>query len=137
MNAPAFSLRTLTDEEISLSTCKGKPVMITFWTSWCPDSQRDLHVKNEFYRSIQSDQLVFLTINVTGREGHPNDGETYIREHQYSFPVLKDEGTKVYDAYQCMGVPSTFLLNKEHEIVARFGDKATFTDILKGLAKIF
>ncbi|RXJ04003.1 TlpA family protein disulfide reductase [Anaerobacillus alkaliphilus] len=137
MNAPVFSLATmLENKEVSLDSFLGKPVMLTFWASWCPDCHRDLQLKNQFYRSINSDQLVFLTINVTGREGNPDDGVKFIKENHYSFPVLKDLGTKMYDAYQCMGVPTTILLNKDHEIVERFNDKASFTAILGSIGKI-
>ena len=33
--APAFSLKSLNGEQISLSDFKGKPVLITFWATWC------------------------------------------------------------------------------------------------------
>ncbi len=137
MKAPTFKLRKMNDdEEVSLQSFFGKPIMLTFWASWCPDSQKDLHMKDQFYRSIQSDQLVFLTINVTGREGEKGAGEEFINKQNYTFPALIDEGTKTYDAYRCMGVPTTVLINKEHEVVATFGDKARFTEILKHVGKI-
>ncbi len=137
MKAPDFKLKKMNnEEEVSLQSFKGKPIMLTFWTSWCPDSQKDLHMKDQFFRSIQSDRLVFITINVTGREGSKEDGKSFIEKQEYTFPVLIDEGTKVYDAYRCMGVPTTVLINKEHEIVATFGDKASLTEILKHVGQI-
>ena len=33
--APAFSLKNLDGKQISLSDFKGKPVLITFWATWC------------------------------------------------------------------------------------------------------
>ena len=139
MIAQEFSLKQLGNENgelVSLEDFKGKAIMLTFWASWCPDCAKDLHVKNHFYCSLNSDELVFLTINVTGREASDNAARQFMGVNDYSFPVLIDEGTKTYDAYHCYGVPTTFLLNKNHEIVATFNDKARFTDILKKLGDI-
>ncbi|WP_078553336.1 TlpA disulfide reductase family protein [Bacillus alkalicellulosilyticus] len=136
MKAPAFSLKDINDLEIALTDFKGKPVMITFWASWCPDSIKDLHQKNELFTSMDKDKLVFLTINVTGREGHEGDGPKFIAEQGYKFPVLLDKGTKTYDSYRCMGVPTTILLDKDQNIVATFNDRSTFMDIMNGLTKL-
>ncbi|MBU8907314.1 TlpA disulfide reductase family protein [Desertibacillus haloalkaliphilus] len=137
MQAPPFTLREYhTDTYKSLSDYKGQAVMVTFWASWCPDSIRDLAQKAQFYQSMQTDKLAFLTINVTGREGHDEDGATFIKEHNYTFPVLFDEGTKVYDRYRCMGVPTTVLINEQQEIVATYNDRAAFIDIIKGVGKL-
>ncbi|MCT8138946.1 TlpA family protein disulfide reductase [Anaerobacillus sp. CMMVII] len=137
MLAPTFTLPQLNGEGvISIKSYRGKPLVLTFWTSWCPDCQKDLHFKDQFYRTIDPDKLGFLTINVTGREGQPEDGKRLIAEKNYSFPVLMDDGTKVYDAYQCMGVPTTVIINRHQEIVAKYNDKAKFVEIIQGLGKI-
>ncbi|MBU9723892.1 MULTISPECIES: TlpA family protein disulfide reductase [Bacillaceae] len=135
--APDFTLPSLINgEEYSLHDYKGKPVLLTFWVSWCPDSKKDLSAKNHLFASMNSDLLAILTVNVTGREHGENSGESYYREQKYTIPALKDDGTRVYDMFQCMSVPTTFLLNENHEIVARFNDKATFQDILTEVSKI-
>lgn len=137
MKAPQFRLKDLrSNQEVSLKSYEGKPVLLTFWASWCPDCKRDLFIKNQFFRSIHSDRLVFLTINVIGREGKEDDGKKFLEEQGYTFTGLMDVGTKTYDDYQCFGVPTTFLLNENHEIVATFHDKAKWTDILAELGKV-
>ncbi|PIB49319.1 hypothetical protein, partial [Pseudomonas sp. 2995-1] len=86
--------------------------------------------------SMEDERLIMLTINVTGREHEEGKGETYYKEHNFTIPALKDKGTNVYDRYQCMTVPTTYLLNKDHEIVARFNDKASFQEILMEMSKV-
>ncbi|UOE92280.1 TlpA disulfide reductase family protein [Alkalihalobacillus sp. LMS39] len=135
MVAPPFSLHELhTNNVVSLADYKGKPVMLTFWASWCPDSMKDLHQKNQLFETMDKEKLHFLTVNVTGREGKAEDGPRYIQEQSYRFPVLLDEGTKTYDAYRCMGVPTTVLLNEKQEIIATYNDKSSFIDIMKGVS---
>lgn len=137
MRAPQFTLPILnSDAQVSLHSFIGKPVMLTFWASWCPDSQRDLHMKEQLFQSMTKNKFIFLTINVSGREANREAPKKYIEGHGFTFPVLIDEETKTYDSYQCMGVPTTVLLSKHHEIVAIHHDKASFTDILQDVGKI-
>ncbi|MFC7394333.1 TlpA disulfide reductase family protein [Scopulibacillus cellulosilyticus] len=137
MKAPNFELTDLqTQEKVKLSDFEGKPVMITFWVSWCPDCQKDLPKKVEFYQSLNKDELAFLTVNVTGREGTEKDGPQFAREHELPFPILLDEGTKTYDAYNCSSVPTTVIMDQQHQIIHTFGDKSSFYDIIEALSSV-
>ncbi|MFC4618414.1 TlpA disulfide reductase family protein [Camelliibacillus cellulosilyticus] len=137
MNAPNFCLKELTSRsEVRLSDFKGKPVMLTFWVSWCPDCQKDLPHKETFYRSLDKSKLSFLTINVTGREVDPEAGARFAKEHGLPFPVLLDDGTKTYDAFKCGSVPTTILIDREGRIVHQFGDKASFSEIIQALSSM-
>ncbi|MCE7792120.1 TlpA family protein disulfide reductase [Salipaludibacillus sp. CUR1] len=138
MKAPDFSLRDMfnSNKTRSLSDFKGKAVLLTFWVSWCPDCQRDLANKEQLYRAMQTDNLEVLMINVPGREHKNEAADIYYKENNFSFPSLFDNGTETYDAYRCMSVPSTFLLNKEHEIVERFNDKASFQQMVSRIGQV-
>ncbi|SFP43441.1 TlpA disulfide reductase family protein [Salibacterium halotolerans] len=132
--APDFELSTLDGEDqVRFHDWKGKPVMLTFWASWCPDSQRDLAKKQSFYENLDQDKIQFLTINVTGREGSTEAPVQFMEDNGYTFPVLRDLNTKTYDKYQCMGVPTTFILDENLQVMNRFNDKAAFVDIIKGV----
>ncbi|TLS38790.1 TlpA disulfide reductase family protein [Pseudalkalibacillus caeni] len=137
MKAPDFTLEDYRSKKmVSLEDYKGRVVMITFWVSWCPDCMQDLPLKEQFYRSMDSEDLAFLSINVTGREKDENAGPEFIEKHQLPFPILLDKGRQTYDAYDCRTVPTTVILNKKHEIAAKFEDKATFIDIMKELSNL-
>ncbi|MTT30692.1 redoxin domain-containing protein [Terrilactibacillus sp. BCM23-1] len=137
MFAPQFTLFELQSRQnVSLSDFRGMPVMLTFWVSWCPDCQRDMPNKVQFYQSLDKNTLAFLTVNVTGREHSPESGPQFVYDHQLPFPVLIDQGRELYDAFGCTGVPTTIILDKNHEIAYQFGDKASFYDILQALSSV-
>ncbi|MFK3936335.1 TlpA family protein disulfide reductase [Alkalihalobacillus sp. NPDC078783] len=134
--APTFSLEhALTNEEYSLSTYLGKAVMLTFWTSWCPDSRVDLALKQRLYQAMDHSTLEMLMINVTQRERIENVGD-FVKEQGYSFPVLLDDGRKVYDQFECAGVPTTVFIDASGQIVASLGEQATFQDVTNALASL-
>ncbi|WP_158282153.1 TlpA family protein disulfide reductase [Salipaludibacillus keqinensis] len=137
MVAPNFSLKVMdSHEERSLEDFQGQALLITFWVSWCPDCQRDLTNKQKLYQSMQTNDLEMLMIHVPGRESNEEAGKKYYDENEFTFPVVVDEDTKMYDKYQCMSVPTTFLLNKEHEIVGRFNDKASFQQMVAEIGNV-
>ncbi|WP_270179934.1 TlpA family protein disulfide reductase [Alkalihalobacillus sp. CinArs1] len=137
MKAPTFSLQEVRgDQTYSLTDYEGKPVMLTFWASWCPDCMKDLPMKEQFYEHADLNKLAFLTINVTGRERTEEAGKDFAIKNDLPFPVLKDNGRDTYDKYGCTGVPTTVLLDRNHEVVQTFGDRASFLDIVKVLPSI-
>ncbi len=110
--------------------------MITFWASWCPDCMKDLPMKEQFYQHADADTLAFLTINVTGRERSEEAGKDFAIKNNLPFLVLQDNGRETYDKFGCTGVPTTVLLNQDHQIVHVFDDKSSFLDIAKALPDI-
>ncbi|WP_349408401.1 TlpA disulfide reductase family protein [Pseudalkalibacillus sp. SCS-8] len=132
-----FSLRNLkTDEIVSLSDFEGKPVIIQFWVSWCPDCMRELPLLEQFYKSMRTDEIVILTIHVTGREGSDEQRDAFIQKNGITLPVLIDNGTEVYDQFDCHSVPTTILLDADHQMKARYTDKDKFQDILYGVSRL-
>ncbi|HEU5139449.1 MAG TPA: TlpA disulfide reductase family protein [Bacillales bacterium] len=136
--APSFSLMEYgTNHEISLDDFRGRCVMLTFWVSWCPDCLKDLPKKEKLFHALKKNrELAFLTVNVTGREGDPEDGLRFVEHNDFQFPVLRDIETHVYDAYRCTSVPYTLLLNPQHEIEKRFDDHASFVEIPLALEQL-
>ncbi|GAF23922.1 LOW QUALITY PROTEIN: thioredoxin [Bacillus sp. JCM 19047] len=134
MNFELNELRTGDRWELK-KEANGRPVMLTFWTSWCQDSYKDLAAKRPLYQTMDENQLCFVTINVTGREGEV-DLQEWLKQHNHQFLVLKDEGTTVYDQFGCEGVPTTVLLNKELRVTNTFGENTSMASIMASLTTI-
>ncbi|MBB6449085.1 thiol-disulfide isomerase/thioredoxin [Geomicrobium halophilum] len=135
--APVFSLYDLYEgQEVTSEQYKGIPLMLTFWTSWCPDSQRDLQKKEILYSKLDDQTLAMLNINVIGRERKPRAGQDYVNAHQLLIPMVEDQGTDTYERFRCQGVPTTVLITADGEIAQQFGDKTTFEEIMKHVAPL-
>ncbi|OLS38007.1 hypothetical protein BTR22_05750 [Alkalihalophilus pseudofirmus] len=131
--APDFTLPALNGtDSVTLSTLKGKVVLLTFFTTWCPDSKRDILEKQALFQSMNRDDVKMIFVHVTGRDSSV-DLSKWQEEMQLTLPVYMDLGTKTYDAYRCMGVPTTVLLDKDQSIKGLYNDKARMIDIIKGL----
>ncbi|WP_261130407.1 TlpA disulfide reductase family protein [Bacillus sp. Marseille-Q3570] len=136
-NIVSFTLKEYkTKQNVNLSDFAGGPVIIQFWVAWCPDCMRELPLLEQFHKSMNSDEITVLTVNVTGREGSLEKRDQFIHKNNLTVPILLDEGTEVYDQFECTSVPTTILLDKNHEEQARYSDQDSFQNILYGVSRL-
>ena len=60
--APGFSLVDLEGKKVSLADFKGKPVLITFWATWCGPCKLEMPWIEEFSKKYAAQGLVTLGI---------------------------------------------------------------------------
>jgi len=125
---PAFDF-TLTDQygnEHTLSAYKGKVVFINFWATWCPPCKKELPDIEALYKeyNLNQDEVVFLGIANPSSEEYPNnqDGgkeeiKAFLDENGYTFPTLYDETGEVLKNYNISAFPTTFMIDKEGNVV--------------------
>ncbi|WP_407272561.1 TlpA family protein disulfide reductase [Radiobacillus sp. PE A8.2] len=136
MKAPFFQLPYINKQSVYNSEDDlGKVLMITFWVSWCSDCGVDLPKKEQLFQSINTDQVKMITINVTGRERDSQAGSSYTDKFLKQ-STLADRGREVYDQFDCTGVPTTVLLDRNGIVHKQFGDKADFMEILQTLGEL-
>jgi peroxiredoxin len=112
--APDFSLATLDGEQIALSNFRGQYVLVNFWATWCPPCRAELPDLVSYYES-HADQG-FMLIGVNEQEP-PATVEAYLSQSQLEFPVVLDSDGRVMNRYGVTGMPSSFLVNPEGQIV--------------------
>jgi len=111
-----FKLHDLKGGEVSLSSYRNrKPVLLVFWTTWCPYCRAALKSLQADYKSIDSMGVEILAINV----GEPkNRVINFVESYRLSFQVLFDQDSSVADQYDLLGVPTYVIINKSGRIVS-------------------
>jgi peroxiredoxin len=115
--APPFTLKNLYGDQVSLSDFKGKPVLITFWATWCESCREDLPIIEKF--SIgKRDQLVILLIAIDGER--KRTVQKIVKRNNITLPVLLLLKENVMDPYGVRGwVPQTYLIDQEGKLVGK------------------
>ena len=115
--APAFTLKGLDEKPINLSDFKGKPVLITFWATWCASCKEELPILERF--SIgKRDQLTILLIAIDGERKRAV--QKIVNDNKVTLPVLLLLKEKVMDHYGVKGwIPLTFLVDQKGILVGK------------------
>ncbi|RJP27972.1 MAG: TlpA family protein disulfide reductase [Candidatus Omnitrophota bacterium] len=110
-----FELIDTHDDLVKLSSYKDKqPVLLFFWTTWCPFCQKELRVLNSMYSQLLEGGVEVLSINV-GES--PDKVSNFIKNYYLAFRVLLDKDSAVARQFGILGVPTYLLVNKEGNIV--------------------
>ncbi|MFC1703248.1 peroxiredoxin family protein [Candidatus Omnitrophota bacterium] len=128
--APEFTLSDLRGNEVSLSEWKGKkPIILFFWTTWCPNCRSGIRTLNTEYSKIQSNGVELLAIDLGEKQSRVQE---YVDRYSVSYPIFLDENEDVSSQYHIIGVPTYVLINKQgivietkHEFPADYKEKFT------------
>lgn len=125
--APDFELRGRDGKNLRLSSLRGRPVVLNFWSITCPPCLEELPALIELSkRGHQQDSFSVVTVCVEGswdeiRESLPDS----VPE---SFVVLFDpERSVVQGRYGTERFPETFLIDSGGNIRARFDGQRNWT----------
>ena len=106
-----FKLPDIQQNNVALSEYLGKqPVLLFFWTTWCPYCRKELKMLNEKYAQLTSDGVEILAINVGERLYKV---EKFIKSYRLDYKVLLDQYATVSDAFGILGVPTYILIDKK------------------------
>ncbi len=118
-NAPEIKLNTPDGKQISLSSFKGKVVLIDFWASWCGPCRRENPHVVEMYRKFKNKNFEILGVSL---DENLNSWKDAINRDGITWPQgseLKKWDSQVAKAYQVEAIPFTVLVDKEGKIIAK------------------
>ena len=116
--APDFELPNMDNEIRSLKEFKGKVIMLNFWATWCPPCRREMPSMEALYQEYKDRPFVVVAINEWESEEivFPFLGQLSVFP---TFPILFDQSGDISKQYDVKGLPTTFIINKQGEIVYR------------------
>ncbi len=113
--APDFTLYDIYQDAYTISNYKDKqPVLLLFWTTWCPFCRKELKVLNGMYSGLAEDGVEVLSVNVGET---PNSVQDFVQAYNLVYRVLLDRDNRVAGLYELIGVPTYVLIDKQGEIV--------------------
>lgn len=133
--APDFTLPDKDGNSVSLSSMRGKYVLIDFWASWCPDCRRENPYILEAYNKYKGKGLSVLGVSLdrnrdawlAGIEKENLQSWTHVSD-------LKMWNSDVVALYAIRWIPTSILVDPEGKIVFISLDE---TQLVENLKKVF
>jgi peroxiredoxin len=115
--APDFQLADLNGRTVSLSSYKGRVVLLNFWASWCDSCKEEMPALNELYKRRRGAdfELLAASVDTTGRQ----PVLSFAARYEPAFPILLADSA-VQDAYAVRDLPTSFLIGPDGRIARRY-----------------
>jgi thiol-disulfide isomerase/thioredoxin len=107
---PDIKMSTLDGSgEVGLADFRGRPVLLSFWASWCGPCRIELPELQELYKELAGDGFVLLTINV---DAAPEFANRFLAQLGISVPVYR-MGQRDLVELGVSALPTNILLDHE------------------------
>jgi len=116
---PSVEIRTLNGATFNTGSIdnKGKPIIISFWATWCKPCLTELNTIAEIYEDWQEETGVLLIAVSIDNTRSSAGVAPLVNGNGWEYLVLMDTN---HDLKRAMGVnliPHTFILNSDKEVV--------------------
>jgi cytochrome c biogenesis protein CcmG/thiol:disulfide interchange protein DsbE len=130
--APRLPTQVLRGPRVDVASLRGKPALINFWASWCTPCKQEAPELERLSRALGGRaQVVGVDWNDATR-----NATAFIREHELTYPNLRDGSGEVGNRYGLAGLPTTFVLDAEGKIVHTLTGPQTAATLREALASI-
>lgn len=114
-----ITLKSLDGQSVQSSVINnnGKPVIISFWATWCKPCNRELDAIKEVYEEWQDEtgiKLVAISIDDVRSAARV---KPWVDGKDWPYEVYLDQNKDFARAMNVVNVPHTFIINGEGEIV--------------------
>jgi peroxiredoxin len=109
VQAPAFSLQSVSGGTVSLAQYKGDVVMINFWASWCGPCRQEMPLLDSIYKQYKDMGFTLLGVNV---EPDARSADAWLKKTPVSYPILFDPKSQVSQLYQVQAMPTTVIIDR-------------------------
>ncbi len=130
-----FRLRDIDGNTIALQDYRGKPVVLLFWTTWCPSCQA---ATGELVSAQEQlgDRAQVLGINLTLNERTTADVRRYAQENALNFPVLLELTGSLPAKLGIRGVPTIFFLATDGSIQLKHTGGLRAADVIRAVEQL-
>ena len=129
--APQLPNQVLNGPRVDLASLRGKPALVNFWASWCQPCRQEAPELKRFDKTLGNKaNLVGVDWNDT-----TDNATKFIADAGWQYPILRDPlAGRSGTAYGLNGLPTTFVLNAQGQIVETLQGPQTAAKLRQALA---
>lgn len=130
--APDFERASMDGSMLRLSSFRGRVVVLNFWATWCTPCRVEIPEFIEMQQQMHGVQFVGVSLDEEGFDVV----RPYAEEMGITYPLVIGDDSLAADFGGVMGLPTTYVIDREGRIRQRFVgmvNEATLRPILAGL----
>jgi peroxiredoxin len=109
--SPAYATVSLAGDSVSLAQQKGKVVLLNIWATWCHPCRTEIPELRAIHARYRDRGLELIGVSVD-TDGTDEAIRTFMTDYQMTFPVWRDPDERISTQFLTVGVPATFLIDR-------------------------
>jgi cytochrome c-type biogenesis protein len=114
--APEYCASTLDGKTSCLADFTDKVTIVNVWATWCIPCREEMPALEDLYKEFSHKGLEIIGVSVDG-PGSQNRIKTFADRMGITYTILHDPDDKFTRVFRTIGVPESFLINQEGQIV--------------------
>lgn len=103
---------TLEGDSVSLASLRGEVVLLNLWATWCVPCRTETPYLQSLYE--ERADAGFRIVGISLDTGDTADQvAAFVEEYGVTYTILHDPQMRGMDLYQILGLPATFLIDRE------------------------
>ncbi len=131
--APEMVVIDIQGKPVTLSSFKGKTVLIDFWTTWCPPCRADAPALDKLYRKYGDRDFMIVGISVNEDRATV---EKFLKQNPHDFPIVLTTENEMPRPYQIGIFPTYIVIDKDGALAAAEQGNQGFGALRKLLTKV-
>jgi cytochrome c-type biogenesis protein len=117
--APAYAAATLAGDSVDLVDLRGSVVMLNIWATWCLPCRDEMPGLQSLHERFGAEGLRVIGVSIDARSADESVA-IFVQDFGVTFTILHDPTDRVTRAFRAVGVPSTFLIGRDGDILRRW-----------------
>lgn len=110
--AREYEATTLEGEEVTLASLRGDVVLLNLWATWCTPCRMETPYLQSIYEEYRNDGFRIVGISMDTGDA-ADDVAMFVDEFDVTYTILHDPQMRGMELYQVLGLPATFLIDRE------------------------
>ena len=107
-----YAAATLAGDTVTLASLKGKVVLLNLWATWCTPCRMETPYLQSLFEAHEAEGFEIVGISMdTGNAA--DDVAMFVEEYEVTYTILHDPQMRGMELYQVLGLPATFLIDRE------------------------
>ncbi len=132
---PSFSLPdAVSGSTVNSADFTGKTLLITFFATWCPPCMQEVPTLIELHKQFSKSN--FSVVGLSVDEGGSSVVAKLVEKRSINYPVLMADAATARNFGGVVGIPTSFLVNKEGNVVKKYPGYVPHTILEQDIKKI-
>ncbi|HEX5438066.1 MAG TPA: TlpA disulfide reductase family protein [Gemmatimonadaceae bacterium] len=113
---PRYIARTLSGDSVAIGGTGAEPVtLVNVWATWCTSCREEFADLESLQQHYAAKGLRVVAVSVDG--GNGSKVARFVKDQHATFTVAHDPVGRIENAYQVVGVPSSFLVGHDGRLL--------------------